>query len=70
MILRDHFFAIFRLSSAIALQRARFVRVSSLAGRIAACPDGLSRHSICVMISILIFMLLGRRALSARRPLF
>ncbi|MDW9225553.1 hypothetical protein C7S15_0082 [Burkholderia cepacia] len=51
-------------------QRTRFVRLLALAGRAAAHPDGLSRRFVCVMISILIFMLPGRRARFARRPLF
>ncbi|NTY41467.1 hypothetical protein [Burkholderia diffusa] len=71
--MQGHSTDICRLSIAIVVQRARFVRISSLIEPAAAYPDdpgGLSRNSICVMISILIFMLTGRRAFSAHRPLF
>ncbi|MCA7896370.1 hypothetical protein [Burkholderia cepacia] len=70
MVLQGHSGGIFRLSAGIVVQRARFFRLLALAGRAATHPGGLSRRFVCVMISILIFMLPGRRARFARRPLF
>ncbi|MBN3750642.1 hypothetical protein G3N96_35295 [Burkholderia sp. Se-20373] len=70
MTLQGHSVGIFRLSIGIVLQCARFAGISSLGGLAATYPGGLSRPVICVMISILIFMLPGRRARFARRPLF
>ncbi|CAM2170371.1 hypothetical protein BO443_10120 [Burkholderia orbicola] len=68
--MRDRAAGMCRSSIVIASQRVPFSLIRVHVEPAAPDAYGLSRLSIYVMISILIFMLTGRCALPARRPLF